>query len=539
MGSSLVPLPRGPFAWPRIARAIGFACASLALASLVVGVLESGAGIPDASEVYLVAVVSVAIVFGTVPAMATAVGGTLLYDVLFTQPLYAFVVSDPREWLNLVLFLLIAVVVGRLAALQQERAADADRRAREAQALFAISRTLATETSVAQAAPAVLARLATDSGMRRIWLSVGTATSERTIVDTDPDASRPALRSQWTMVRAPGDRPATWLRTHTGGEPGRVGPAHDALFRVKIEVEGNTVGSLWGTRPANLGLPDRESTRLLALAADQLGLGLRRDELSAAANAAEIARQGDALKTALLTSVSHDLRTPLASIRAAAGSLMDPAVDWNTAGVRETARAIDGEADRLNRLVRNLLDLSRIEGGALRPDLEVFQLDDLLEPVIARVSQLFDGHPVILEIPVELPAVRADAVYLDEAVTNLLENAARYAGKGARVCVSAEQRGPGTIRLTVEDDGPGVPPEALPRLFEKFYRVSANASGSRRGMGIGMSVVKGLVEAMGGSVGARPSRLGGLAVDIDLPAVPVPQAGRPAADDAGTEDGPG
>ena len=373
---------------------------ALAAASLLVGVLQGPLKVPNASSVYLVAVVAGGVLFGTWPAVVTAVLGFLFYDFLFVQPLYTFTVADPGEWLNLVLFLLVAVVIGRLTTLQTERANDADRRARESQALFAISRTLATATTVAEAAPMVLARLAAESGMDRIWFGTRTSTGERTVVDSAPDQPKPRAPIHWMLQRMPGDQPARWVRAHTGSEPGRAPKAPaDALFRVKVEAESDVVGSLWAGRAVKAGLPSREETRLLALAADQLGLALRRDALVTEATAAEVARQSDALKSALLTSVSHDLRTPLSSIRAAAGSLLDPAITWSPDDQRAIARSIDTEAERLNRLVRNLLDLSRIEGGALRPDLELFELDELLEPVLARLEPVLAGRRMEVAVP--------------------------------------------------------------------------------------------------------------------------------------------
>ncbi len=530
----LLPVARPQLAPRRLLLMALLAAASLGAASAVVAILESQLAIPDASTVYIVAVVVMATVFGTMPAALTAAAAFVLYDYFFTQPFLTLFVSDSVEWVNLVLFLLIAVVVGRLAALQQERAADADRRAREARAVFAISRTLATASTVAEAAPAVLARLALDSGTARVWFAVGAPGAERTLLDSAPEVARPRPRSHWMLLRTPGDKPAQWLRTHVGADasmpPGRPAPSQqDDLFRVKIEADGSTVGSLWATRPTQAGVPNREETRLLALAADQLGLAVRRDELSAAATAAEVARQSDALKSALLTSVSHDLRTPLAGIRAAAGSLMDPEVPWSADGTRETARAIDVEADRLNRLVQNLLDLSRIEAGVLRPDHEALDLEDLVESVVARLAPLFDGRSVEVDLPPNLPPVRGDAVYLDQVLANLLENAARHAGRGARVLVSARVIGAGTsgadavVALLIEDSGPGVAAEALPRIFEKFQRVARGADESRRGMGVGLSLVQGFVAAMGGTVRAgRSVSLGGLAVEIHLPVDELP-----------------
>jgi two-component system sensor histidine kinase KdpD len=253
-----------------------------------------------------------------------------------------------------------------------------------------------------------------------------------------------------------------------------------------------------------------------------------RDRLAAEATEAEVARQSDALKSALLDSVSHDLRTPLAAIRAAAGHLMDPDVSLTHDEARAAARSIDLEALRLSRLVRNMLDLSRIEGGALRPSLELYDLADLVAPVVERLAPMLGLGTVQVAIDDGLPPVRVDALLLDQIVTNLLENAARHAsGRGIRV--SAGLVTSDAVELVIEDGGPGVPVAALPRIFERFYRVPRR-QGAREGggSGVGLAVVRGLAEAMGGYADARPSRLGGLAVAIRLPvesaAEPEPQA---------------
>ena len=219
-------------------------------------------------------------------------------------------------------------------------------------------------------------------------------------------------------------------------------------------------------------------------------------------------------------SVSHDLRTPLASIRAAAGSLMDPELHWTPEERMQLARAIDAEAERLNRLVRNLLDLSRIEAGALRPRIEPFDLGILVEPVVERLAPLLVGQPVALEIDPDLPPVLVDAVHLDEAVANLLENAARHAS-GAAVRIVGRTLPDGRVLLRVEDAGPGVPDAQLGRLFERFARGASDDRRARRGLGLGLSVVRGLVEAMGAEVRAGRSELGGLAIDLLLPAATV------------------
>jgi two-component system sensor histidine kinase KdpD len=299
------------------------------------------------------------------------------------------------------------------------------------------------------------------------------------------------------------------------------------VLRVPITVGGEIIGSLWAIRPRTDPFPGRSHSRLIAAAADQFGQSVVRDRLAAEATAVEVARQGDALKSALLDSVSHDLRTPLAAIRAAAGNLMDPDVAMNTEEERSIASSIDLEAQRLSRLVRNMLDLGRIEGGALHPSLELYDLADLVDPVIERIAPSLEPSKVEVAIPADLPAVQVDAIFVDQIVTNLLENAGRYAaGKQIRISAKAVAD---RVWLIVEDAGPGVSTAALPHIFERFYRAPRRqGSRSEGGSGIGLAVVKGFAEAMGGSAIARVSSLGGLEVVVRLQVESEPEPAEPA-----------
>ena len=230
-----------------------------------------------------------------------------------------------------------------------------------------------------------------------------------------------------------------------------------------------------------------------------------------------MARQSDALKSALLQSVSHDLRTPLATIRAAAGTLATDGLDPESR--RESALAIDREAEYLNRLVTNLLDLSRIEAGVLQAQTDTLELDDALARALERLGPRLAGRTV--EIDLIAPAVVIDPVLLDEAFSNVVENVLRHTPADAPVRITAGESADGRVRLTVEDGGPGLPAEAMNRVFDRFYR-GPERHFSRDGTGIGLTVVRGLAEAMGGSVRARASDLGGLAIDIDLPMAELP-----------------
>jgi two-component system sensor histidine kinase KdpD len=525
----------------RILTLVAVMAPALVLATIVVGALESGLGLADASPAYFVAIALVGSLLGTWPAVFSAIAAFLTYDLLFTEPRLTVVVTDAREWLDLVVFLVVAVIVGRLSALGTERAAEATRRARESSSLFAISRVLATEAGIDSAAPLVAERLAEDGPFERVWILRDRrgASAPAFLADTRSGTPLPTSSFVTTLVRTPGDAPARWVVAHEpsprdsgggrGGRPassstsGRGGPPASSstsparILRVRMEADGIGVGAVKALLPAAAPDPDRVATRLLALAADQLALAIRRDDLRREATEVEIARRADSLKSALLDAVSHDLRTPLASIRAAAGSLVDPDVDVSEASTRAAAAAIDVEADRLDRLVREVLDVSRIEAGSLRVDVEPLVLADAVTAVVDRLRPLLGERPIRVDVPDELPPVRADAVLLDGLLTNLIENVARHAPAPAPLAISATAERD-RVRLVVDDGGPGVTGVARERLFAKFQPLPSTSQGSRPGLGLGLAIVRGMSEAMGGTVAAAESPLGGLQIVVDLPA---------------------
>ena len=494
--------------------------AALAGATALVAALEAGLNLDNASSVYLVAVAVVAIRWGTLPAIITALGGFLVYNLLFVEPRNTFAVTSPEELLNLLLLLFVGVVIGRLAGNQRDRERVAQRREREARAQFAITRELATAPRLPQAMQAVVERIGRETWFRRIWIGLGaTVAQERVAADTEPGRPMPAIGTHAVLRRDREEGAAVWTRIN----PSRgVQEAADGLYRVELRADDESLGSLWVRRDRADGNPQLEETRLLAAAADQIAQALRRDRLATRAADLEIERRSDELRSALLDSVSHDLRTPLASIRAAAGGLADPAVEPDLDAVRSTARTIDEEAERLNRLVGTLLDMSRIQAGSLVAEIDVIPLSELVEPAVARMRSQLADHSVTVDLPPDLPSVRADATLLSQALSNLLENAARHTPPGSLIAIRASSSPDrGAVTLVVEDGGAGVPPEALPHLFERFYRVPRSGpGGARRGFGLGLSVVDGLVVAMGGTVHADQSQLGGLAVSLELPADP-------------------
>ncbi len=309
------------------ARLVAVVVASLTVASAVTGVLEDVVGVPNASMGYLVAVVAAGYLTGTTGAIATALGAFLLYNFLFTDPRYTFVVADAGALLNVLLLLFVGIVVGQLASLQRLRAELAGTREREARAHFKVSRVLAIRAETVLALPAIIDVLTTETRMAAVWIALDDSGGTERIVT--PATGRAEDRSDLVNVlqRTQGDEPARWVRVHSPtGRAARPSPRD--TYRIRMDARGTALGSIWALRRRSLGLPDPTETRLLASAADQVAQALAQDRLAVESGRAEIARQSDALKSALLQSVSHDLRTPLAAIRAAAGMLRpgsDPA----------------------------------------------------------------------------------------------------------------------------------------------------------------------------------------------------------------------
>ncbi len=510
------------FAPGSVVRLALVAVPALAAATGLVWLLETRFDVLNASPVYLLAVVITGLLSGTMGALVAAVSGILIYDFLFTHPVHTLAISDPAEWINLILLLFVGLVVGQLTALERARAVTAETREHEARELFLVSRALATRASTTAVLSEIAEVVRREAGLRAVWFGLGSDEASERIVATAGEGSptTAAGNLQWQLRRMPGDEPARWVRIHLPP----AGRSRDATaersetetYRVRIEAGGRTLGTIWAARDRRRGVPDRSATRLLSAAADQVGQALAQDQLAAEVGAAEVARQSDALKSALLQSVSHDLRTPLATIRTAAGTLR-PDSDLDSEGRLASAAAIEREVERLDRLVANLLDLGRIEAGELRADLDVFELDDLAGRTVDRMAPRLAGHDVRVDVG-PLP-VLVDPVFLDEALTNLLDNALKFSGARSTIGIGAQAVDGDWVRLTVEDDGPGVGDGAL---FERFHRRAPADGRLRPGTGIGLAVVRGLVEAMGGRVRARASGLGGLAVEMDLPQAQLP-----------------
>jgi two-component system sensor histidine kinase KdpD len=408
--------------------------AGVAVTSAVIGIIQTESHIPNLSILYLLVVMFCAVTWGWWTSLGAAVLAFLAYDFLFVEPRYTFTIRDPEEWLALVIFLAVAAVTSNLAARERARREQASRQARTATLLYDLSRALAgRDQQVGLRAGAerlmdefrfdgvVIAR-SDEAGRLHPLVAVGRA---------DPAlGSAPAGRvfSAPTGPNGPGRWIVLWAR-------GAARRAPVANFPLKSD--GRQIGMLRLVGRAS-GFADDE-TRLLATIADRLAVDLEQELLREEANRAEVLRRTDELRNALLSSVSHDLRTPLAAIKASGESLLQEDVPWSREDRRGFAGAIVRESDRLNRLVGNLLDMSRIEGGGLRPQRDWYDLGELAREVVGRLRTLVDGRAVELTIADDLPPVSLDYLMIDQVLTNLIENAVKYTPPGAPIDVRVDR----------------------------------------------------------------------------------------------------
>jgi two-component system sensor histidine kinase KdpD len=467
----------------------------------------------NASMLHLVVVLLAAVALGRGPAVAAAIGAFLSSNFFLVEPRFSLQVANPEEWVTLVLLLLAAIITGQVAAGQEMRAEEAEEHAREARMLHEVA-LLMSEPALDPALGSVAERLRTELKVLGVRIVVhdphgallATASAG---AGTELEAMTAALASGGAEVLTP--QAGRWLRVRPPhGE--RNASRGLRLLRVPVRAPHGEVGDIvLSARPeARLGPAE---VRLLEAVSAQLWGAVERARLRNEANEAEVLRRADQVKSALLDAVSHDLRTPLASILASAGSLRQEDVRWTAEEQLGFAEAIEHEAGRLDRIVGNLLDLSRLESGTLQPDRRWYEPTELINEVAARLRPLVAPHPLALHLPDELPPVHLDYSEIDQVLSNLIENAAKYSPAESEIQVSAAIQD-GSLQVSVADGGPGISEEAMPRLFEPFFR---GKSARRGGSGLGLAVARGLVLAHGGRIWADNRREGGSRFSFEIP----------------------
>jgi two-component system sensor histidine kinase KdpD len=254
--------------------------------------------------------------------------------------------------------------------------------------------------------------------------------------------------------------------------------------------------------------------RLLETFASQIALALERAQLGAAAHASELANESERLRNALLSSISHDLRTPLASIAGASSSLLERGGQFSDVDRNELLRAINEEAQRMAGLIDNVLDMARIQAGAASLNLQWHPLEELIGATLERLQRRLATHRVVVHLPDDLPVLHVDGVLIGQVLGNLLDNAVKYAPAGTQISISAEA-GADQIIVSVADEGPGLPPGEEKRVFEKFHR--AVPEGTQSGVGLGLSIAKAILQAHGGTIEAENLPAGGAVFRFGLP----------------------
>ena len=454
-----LPQRRRPATLPRRRLLIGFGLAAVGPPALAVllAQLRDELGLPSVLLLFLLLVVGVSAVGGLWPALAAAVSGFLLVNWYFTPPLYTFTISEGENILALVVFLLVAAIVSGFVALAARRAAEAARTRTEAEAL----------ARLAGSAPvsAVL------EGLVGVLALEGAAVLHRE-------------GTGWRIDSASGDR----------------APESPDAASSTIDLDAEHVLALAGHVRS-------EDERVLEAFAKEIAASVELGELEAEVEAAGAVSAANELRAAILSAVSHDLRTPIAAIKASVTSLLQDDVEWTPEARREFLDTIDEETDRLNALVGNLLDMSRLQAGALQISATPVGLEEVV-PAALHSLGLADGA-VDLDVPETLPRVLADPGLLERALANVIQNAVRFspAGRPARISAGVVD---GVIDVRVVDRGPGVPREQRDRLFVPFQRLGDSAQDE--GVGLGLAVAKGFVEAMGGELEVEDTPGGGLTV---------------------------
>jgi two-component system sensor histidine kinase KdpD len=511
----------------------GYLCA-LALTAIVTGavaLIRAIADVGNISMLYLLAVMASAVLFGRGPAILASVASFLAFNFFFVEPNYTLGVANNDEVLALLLLLVAGVITGQLTALLRQRAREAQTREREAVVLYDVVRVMA-DPELERALTAVAERIRVELELSAVVIIFGKESPIRVQADTgDSEAIALAREAMGPaeMVLGGGQAPTATQR----GQPGRwirvVPPTARAIARLRsdrvrsvpVNLRGQPVGSIILVPAPGARKFGPADDRLLSAVAHQLALALERLSLQREATEAEVLRRTDELRMALLNAVSHDLRTPLSSIMASAGSLRQRDVSWTEAQRGEFAEAIENEAQRLDRLVGNLLDLSRIEAGSIRPEKSWYDLGSLINEVAGRLRTVTAGHKLVVDVPDGLPPVLFDYVEIDQVLSNLIENAVKYAPSGAEIYVAARTAGD-EVQVEVADRGPGIPEGAIPRLFDAFFR--ASDSGPPKGSGLGLAVARGLVEAHGGCIRVENRQGGGARFVFTLP-LQVPETG--------------
>jgi len=500
-GFRVVNWPRGPLA--------GYITAVACVAGAVAtgALLRSWFSLPDLSMLFLTAVLLCALTRGVAPAITAAVLSFLAYNFFFVPPAYSFSIAEPQEFFALIIFLIVAVFTGGLAGRVREQAEAIRRRSISTQRLYEFSRKLAAAGSIDDLLYLIASKLA--------------AAIDGAALVLMPEAGELAIKSSWPpedQLGAAEWAAARWSADHREAAGQQTTTLPNALYQFRPLATSLGVHGAVGLAPqSGMGRLPAEDQRVLEAMLDQAALAIERAQLARETARAHALVESERLRSALLSSISHDLRTPLSAIVGSVTSLRTLGPKMSKADQDDLLAAIEEEAGRLSRFVANLLDMTRLEAGALDLTRDWMDIGDALRAAAERARRSFLRRDVELRLASDLPPVRGDTKLLEQVVFNLLDNADKYADQGTPTTVTAQRDGADVV-LAVVDQGAGIPVQDLERVFEKFYRV-AKGDGRAPGTGLGLSIGRGIIEAMGGRIFAQsPVHEGrGTAIIIRLP----------------------
>ena len=471
---------------PELAVALVSVAAAVAVAEALSAVLQ----LPNLSMIFLTAVLFCAVRFGTRAAVLASLASFAAYNFFFIQPIYTFTVAQPQELFALLIFLAVAVLTGSLTGRIRDQREMVIGNAEVTQSLYDYSRKLSGASTPDDVLWAAAAHLhATFGGRIVLLVAEGDELQIRAAWPPDAHLDAAALgAANWAQQKK---EPAGW---GTGTLP-RIA----YQFRPLLAARGSI--AVCGFEPHSADEPiTAEDERALTAILDLTAIALDRALLAREAVNAATMQENEKVRDTLLDSLSHDLRTPLSSIAGAATSLRALGDKMSPAERLELLSSIEEETGRLARFVANLLDMSRIEAGGLKVNRDLVSIADVVQGAVERSRKAFPGEPVRVSLAPDLPFVRGDDKLLEQVLFNLLDNAHKYAGDAGAI-VHARQEG-GEVVLTVTDEGPGIKPAELERIFEKFYR-GGRPDGRKAGTGLGLSISRRLVEAMGGTIVAQ------------------------------------
>ena len=485
-------------------RGYGIALAITAVATAVAAAVDSLFPVASLSLIFMTAVIAVAARAGLGPAIASAGVGFLSYNFFFTEPRMSFQIVRQSELLTLVLFLIASILTGNLAARLRAQVNAQRAVVDRTNKLYDFSRRVAVAARFDDVVWAAVSHVASTLQCQSILLAPD-AQGQLAVAGGFPPEDKLDLRDMSAARYC-------WDRGEAAGRGSATLPAARWLFLpVRTSERRLAVIGIAYEDDRSFAPTDR---RLLEALVDQVALALERIRLTEDLEATRLASETERLRTALLSSVSHDLRTPLVSIIGAAGSLAEPGDGLTDAGRLALAETIREEGERLDRYIQNLLDMTRLGHGVLKPRLVTADLPDLIGSARHRLRGSLRDHPLHIDVAADIAPLRIDPILTEQVIVNILDNAAKYSPSGTQIRIAARVDGPDAV-LSIEDQGPGIPEAAQDRVFDMFYRVDGGDR-QRAGTGLGLAICKGLVEAQGGTIRAEALSGGGTGTRIVL-----------------------